>query len=335
MIIWKNKKGVTIKIISAILFLLALSSCAQYKLISIQTLKPADLTIPKEFHQPIIVAGIYKGIEGVDESMAQAAIDSIAATEAAFVLAEALSDSPWFQGVSVPVRTHYRDDSSHLILRLPWDKVEQLAHEDNADVIISLEYIKVSPEVDSYSFWDGGSTAYYGYLAKRIYAFWRVYDLNTRRVSAEYLYEDTLIWEQTDYSRVRIGDQIPGFFSAAAYCGYVTGSDYAKKIAPSWMDEQRFYYSRGSKEMREAVEFVEQNMWLDAAALWQNVISNPKTKPELAAKAAFNMAVANELNGNFEASLNWLDVSLEHHKLPEEGWYRRIIEMRIQILERL
>ncbi|MFP4556450.1 MAG: DUF6340 family protein [Bacteroidales bacterium] len=315
----------------AILF----TSCAEYKVISIQTLKPAELSTPNNFQQPIIILGLYKGIEGVDESMAQAAIDSIAALESGFVLTESLSDSPWFQDFSLPVTTHYREDSSHLILPYSWDKVEQLASEGNADLVISLEYIKVSPEVDSYSYWDGATNAYYGYLSMKIYAYWRVYDLNSREVTADYLYKDTLVWEENDYSKVRVGDQLPGLFSAASYCGYQTGQEFAKKIAPSWMDERRFFYIRGSKNMRKAVDFADENSWMDAASLWQKVINDTGTKPEVAAKAAFNMALANELNGNFDVALNWLDKSEEYHKLEEIDWYRKILSMRIRLLERL
>ncbi|MFO8022144.1 MAG: DUF6340 family protein [Perlabentimonas sp.] len=324
----------TIKLLLVALAIL-LTSCAEYKVISIQTLKPAELSTPNNFQQPIVVLGLYKGIEGVDESMAQAAIDSIAALEAGFVLAETLYDSPWFQDFSIPVSTHYREDSSHLILPYSWAKVEQLAEEDNADLVISLEYIRVTPEVDSYSYWDGATNAYYGYLSMKIYAYWRVYDLNSKKVTADFLYKDTLVWEENDYSRVRIGNQLPGFFSAASYCGYQTGLEYAKKIAPSWMDERRFYYIRGSKNMRQAVDFADENSWKNAASLWQKVINNPDTKPEVAAKAAFNMALANELNGNFDVALNWLDKSEDFHKLEEIDWYRKILSMRIKVLERL
>ena len=314
---------------------LTFTSCVQYKVISIQTLKPAELSIPKDFAQPLVVANLYRGIEGVRESMAQAALDSTAAMEAVLVLAESLYDSPWFQGVDIPVKVNYRDDSSHLIIPLEWKKVENLSSEYNADMLISLEYIKVTPNSDSYPYWDGSMRSYYGYLTMNVYAFWRVYDLNNRKVVADYLHRDTLTWEKYDYYTVRVGDQLPGFFSSASYSGYSVGLEYARKIAPSWMDEQRIYYSRGSKEMRKAAEFAERNQWLDAAGQWQELMRKPKVRPELAAKAAFNMAVANEMAGNFDVTLEWLDKSAELFTLPEGTWYRRIIELRIKLLEKL
>jgi hypothetical protein len=317
------------------LVLLTLSSCAEYKIISIQTLKPSGLAITSEFSNPVIVASIYKGIEGVEESMAQAAIDSIAAVEAVFVLSENLFDTPWFQGLEISTRIFFRDDASQFILPFPWKTVEGLAAENNADLVISLEYLKIKPTTQSYSYWDGYMNKYYGSLTMGIYGFWRVYDLKKQKIVADYLYKDTLIWDQTDYTRVRIGEHLPGFFSAAKYCGYITGSEFAKQIAPSWMDEQRLYYIKGSKYMRKAVEFVQNNQWLDAASQWQKVIQNPKIKPEIAAKAAFNMALANEMKGNFDIALEWLNKSKEFSHIPEVTWYRRILELRIQVMDKL
>jgi hypothetical protein len=314
---------------------LILGSCVQYKTISIQTLKPAEFSLPKDFIQPLIVAGVYKGVEGSPESIAQAALDSTAAMEACLVLSESLGQSPWFQDLNIPVKPHYRDESSHLIVPYPWSKVEQMAQDYNADLVISLEYIKITPKVDSYPFWDGAMQAYFGSLTMNIYAYWRVYYLYSQKVVGEYLFKDTLTWEEYDYYRVRTGDQLPGFFSASSYCGYVTGVSYAKKIAPSWMDEERLFFSRGTKQMQRAAEFALNNQWIDAATQWQYIIKKYDNRPQVAAKAAFNMAVANEMKGNFEVALEWLDKSQKLYLLPETTWYKRIIEHRIKLLERL
>jgi hypothetical protein len=326
-----SKSAIFLSIIIALTF----SSCVQFKVINIQTLKPADLTIPKDFIQPLVVVGTYKGIEGVPESLAQASLDSTAAAEAGLVLAETLSQSPWFEGLDIPVKQHYRDDSSKLIIPYSWQKVEELALETNADLLISLEYIKLTPKTSGYSFWDGAMQAYYGYLSMNVYAYWRVYDLYRKEVLAEHLFRDTLLWEQTDYYRVSVGDQLPGFFSSASYCGFLAGEDYAKKIAPSWMDEQRVYFIKGPKPMKLAAEFAQKNQWLDAAAQWQATLQKYNGRPQLVAKAAFNMAVANEISGNFEVALDWLNKSEASYSLPEVKWYRKILEHRLKLLERL
>lgn len=314
---------------------LTFSSCVQYRVVDIQTLKPSDLSIPKGFNQPLVIVGTYPGVKGAPESMAQASLDSTAAVEAGLVLSETLAQSPWFQNVDIPVKQHYRNESSKLILPYSWAKVQELAQGTNADLLISLEYIKVTPKTDGYQYWDGTMQAYYGYLSMSIYAYWRVYDLYEQKVHAEYLYRDTLVWEESDYYRVQVGDQLPGFFSSASYCGFLVGEQYAKKIAPSWMDEQRIFFAMGPKPMKRASELAQNNQWLDAAALWQQVLRKHSNRPKIVARAAYNMAVANEILGNFDVALEWLKKSEDAYILPEVNWYRKIIEHRIELLQRL
>jgi hypothetical protein len=324
-----------INIFFALIGILTFSSCVQYKLINIQTLKPSELVVPSNFSRPLVIAGIYKGIEGVPENLAQAALDSTAALEAAYALVESLYESPWYSGLNIPVKAFYRDESSKLIIPYPWNRVEQITKQDSADLLISLEYIKVTPKTDAYPYWDGNTQAYYGYLSMNLYAYWRIYDLTSKKVYAQHLFTDTLEWEKYDYSRVKIGNQLPGFFAASAYCGNITGLDYAARIAPTWVDEQRLVFIRGSQEMAKATVFAANNQWFDAAAQWQLVIQKPKQKVQLAAKAAFNMAVANEMVSNFDVALEWLSKSYQLFPMPETLSYRKIIEHRIKQLEKL
>ncbi|MDD2549200.1 MAG: DUF6340 family protein [Bacteroidales bacterium] len=311
------------------------TSCVYNKTISIQTLKPAELSVPSNFAQPLIVTGIYKGVPGSPESMAQAALDSTAALEAGLVLAETLAESPWFQGVEPPVRQHYRDESTRLILPYSWNEVENMASATDADLVISLEYIKITPKTDSYPYWDGAFQGYYGYLSMDVYAYWRVYDLYNRELVSNYLFRDTLIWDEYDYFPVEVGDQLPGFFNSAAYCGYLVGDEYAKKIAPYWADEQRFYYVKGHKLLRNAANLVINNQWEDAANLWQEVIDKYPNREELAAKAAFNLALANEMLGNFDVAIDWLEESEKYYRLQRALVYKSVLKERIKHLEKL
>ncbi len=314
---------------------MAFTSCIPYKPIGIQTLKPAELSLPKNFSQPVIVAGLYRGIQGVEESMAQAAIDSTAALETVLVLMETLYQSPLFAEIEIPVVINYREDTSRTIIAYDWSTIDSIANDNNADLVISLEYMKLTPDIDSYSYWDGSLNAYYGYLTYKVYAYWRVYDPYTRKINAAYLYRDTLTWEKYDYTSVKVGYQLPGFFSAASYCGYAAGIDYAGMIAPSWMDENRVYFAKGSKEMRKGADFIKENKWLDAASQWQGVITTENSKPKLCAQAAFNLALANEILGNFDVAKEWLKKSEEYYNIPEIEWYTKILDYRIRVMDKL
>ncbi len=316
-------------------FSLLFFSCIEYKQVAIQTLKPAEFSLPRNFVQPKIVVNYYKGIANDEESMARAAIDSTAADEAARALRSFMYDSPMFDNVSIPISFNLRTDVSPYINPLDWNAVETICSNDSADMLISLDYINVSPDFTSYSYYEGYSKLYYGNLTNKLVAFWRVYNLNDNKRCSETLIRDTITWDKSDFTPLILGQQLPGLFSAAAYSGYFVAEKYAKRIVPVWVDEQRIYFSRGSSEMKVASQFVEKSKWLDAAAQWQKVIAKSKKSPKLAARAAYNMALANEMSGNFEIALEWLDKSKKFDFIYYESIYRQVILERIKTKEKL
>ena len=66
--------------------------------------------------------------------------------------------------------------------------------------------------------------------------------------------------------------------------------------------------------MKKAAISVQNNEWLNAAQLWQKIIQN-RNPTRFVGKAAFNMALANEMNGKFDVALDWLDKSQEYYPL--------------------
>ena len=321
--------------IASLLISILFSSCIDYKYVAIQTLKPAEVSLPRNFIQPKIVVNYYKGIANDEESMARAAVDSTAADEAARALRSFMYDSPWFDNVNIPIGFNLRIDVSPYITPLDWNAVETICNTDSADLLISLDYINVKPDFSSYGYYDGYTKMYYGVLTNSLLAYWRVYNLNDKKRCCESLIRDTINWEKSDYTPLVLGQQLPGLFSSAAYSGYYVAEKYAKRIVPGWVDEQRIYFSTGSSEMKAASQFVDKSKWLEAAGQWQKVIAKSKKSPKLAARAAYNMALANEMNGNFEIALEWLDKSKKFNFIYYESIYRQVILERIKAKEKL
>lgn len=267
--------------------------------------------------------------------MARAAIDSTAADEAARALRSFMYDSPWFDNVNIPIGFNLRTDVSPYIIPLDWNAVETICSNDSADLLISLDYLNVKPDFTSYSYYEGYTKLYYGSLNNTLLAYWRVYNLNDKKRCCESLIRDTITWEKSDFTPIILGQQLPGLFSSAAYSGYYVAEKFAKRIVPVWVDEQRIYFSTGSSEMKAASQFVDKSKWLEAAGQWQKVIAKSKKSPKLAARAAYNMALANEMSGNFEIALEWLDKSKKIDFIYYESIYRQVILERIKAKEKL
>ncbi len=311
-----------------LLFILGLTSCIPYKEIDIQYIKESKIKIPSDFSNPLILINFYQNGIGSKRKQFEYAIDSIASEEAALSLKENLQESPWFEGLDIPIRKYFRFDSSKFIKPLTWSAIKSIANFDSTDLIVSLEYIKIMQSTDSYKTQNDESEYFYGYLKAPIYCYWRVYDVAKKQISNGYLYRDTLFWDASDLTPVSVGRQIPGYFDAAAYAGSDCGKVYAEKIAPSWVDDKRILFNIGSVEMEKASAFVKKGQWVEAASEWQNVFAIKKRK--LSAKAAFNMALASEMLGKFDIALEWLRKAKKYYPLPEIDGYQVTINARIE-----
>lgn len=309
------------------LFVLGFTSCIPYKEIDIQYLNKPEISIPSNFNKPLILVNLYQNKKADKKDRFEFAIDSLAAEEAAISLKENLNSSPWFSGLELPIRKFFRNDNSKYIKPLAWDTIKSISNPDSIDLIISLEYIKVNEFADSYKTQVDGIDSYYGSLNASIYCYWRVYDIIKNQIANGYLYRDTLTWDSKDYIPVTVGNQIPGYFSASAYAGDECGEKYASKIAPIWQNDKRLLFHIGSKEMETASTFAIKGQWIEAAAEWQKVFTLNKRK--LSAKAAFNLALANEMLGKFDIALEWLMKAKKMYPLPEINTYTSTIEERI------
>ncbi len=310
------------------LTILGMSSCIQYKEIDIQYLNKPEISIPNNFSNPIILINLSENKISDRKDRFDYAVDSLAAEEAALTLKEILNNSPWFEGLKLPIRKYYHNDNSKYIKPIPWEVIKNIANRDSADLVVSLEYIKIIEKTDSYRTQLDGVDYYYGSLNLPIYCYWRVYDIAKKQIPNGHLYRDTLLWDAKDFIPVTIGNQLPGYFSASAYAGNECGEKYANKIAPIWQNGKRILFHTGSPEMIAANLFAIKGQWIEAATEWQKVIILNKRK--LSAKAAFNLALANEMLGKFDIALEWLRKAKKIYPLPEIDNYIITIESRIE-----
>lgn len=309
------------------LSILGLTSCMPYKEIDIQYLNKPEIGIPSDLNKSLILINFYENRTVDKKERFEYAVDSVAAEEGALSLKENLNNSPWFDGLDVPIHKYYRIDSSKYIKPLPWNTVKSIASQDSADLVISLEYIKVLENTDSYKTQNNSYEFYYGYLNAVVYCYWRVYDVTKNQIANGYLYRDTLVWDARDWIPVSVGNQIPGYFSASAYAGNECGKKYAEKIAPIWNNDKRILFHSGSEELENGAIHAMNGQWIIAASEWQKVF--PLNKRKQSAKAAFNLALASEMLGKFDIAMEWLRKAKKYYPLPEIDGYKLTIEERI------
>ena len=117
--------------------------------------------------------------------------------------------------------------------------------------------------------------------------------------------------------------------------GYTLGEMYAPRISPTWVWVHRNYYT-GKKphELKKAKSYVITNDWKGAAEIWQGVvINNPDLK--IKGKAAYNLALANEVQGNLDSAIEWCRKSANEFGNKKARSYVKILEDRLANQKRL
>ena len=110
-------------------------------------------------------------------------------------------------------------------------------------------------------------------------------------------------------------------------------------LTPHWENTARIYFSGGSPEMRDAVVCLQENDWAGAQSLWESVYESRK-KGNLKLTAAFNAALACEMQGDISKSFTWLTKAKALAKPGTEeekviGFYASQLEKRKEELPRL
>lgn len=81
-----------------------------------------------------------------------------------------------------------------------------------------------------------------------------------------------------------------------------------RQMVPYWTTADRLYYNGGTVEMRDAGVYVKEHNWEQACEQWKLLYDRSKAKG-MKFRAAFNLALGNEMLGDLQEALNWLKKS--------------------------
>lgn len=217
-------------------------------------------------------------------------------------------------------------------LPLAWEQIESLCKTHGKDALLVLEafdtdqsgsvtsntlntVINISrgggipPPVPSVNQWVYMKTA------------WRLYDPTNKTILDEVRIDD--------YFGVSTHPFDLGEFrkrSAIQQSGYIAGRSYGNRFFPSWIQVRREYYKRKGPQMKTADRMVRVNSWEDARSVWEPLTSSSKRK--LAGRACYNMAIYYEVQGDFDAAIDWATKAYTQFNEKRSRNYVRILRNR-------
>jgi len=301
--------------IISVVFLLA---CNSVRYIDIDAYRPAEITFPPNMEKVMIVnnavpqpsdVGYSYKILGVEQDTARVMVDS-ALFDFNHSLGKKLVDVDYFKDVlllSEPIRT---DSNFWEEKRLTREQVIQLCEENDVDVIISLESLIFNTSKDL--------SLFHGYLynisvkveAKGVL---RAYTPERDSPMTSILLFDSLNVSDSEAYLELLSKNFPSTEEVIRSAGSYFGDKSFVNFVPYWQQDMRWYYTSGNTAWRTAAAYASTGKWTLANEQWQDIYESTN-RTSAKAKAASNVALALELNGEISEAYNWAQKSVDLFK---------------------
>ncbi len=206
---------------------------------------------------------------------------------------------------------------------LSWEEIEALCDKYQADAIVAIE------KFDSDFIIIPGASQ-----VATVKAGIRMYDPALKSIIDQYQYSHK---ENFGTGELSIEAAINGLISknaAVKEASYEAGIAYGRRLSPSWYRISREYFrkSKGDDVFAEGARMMEINDWYAAkeALLLAMDTGHRKTK----GRAAHNLAVVYEIEGNLEEAKVWVQAAWGKYKNKKSKYYLYDLNRRINEVAR-
>lgn len=167
-------------------------------------------------------------------------------------------------------------------------------------------------------------------------AYIRVYEAKTGDILDEIKMTDDFTWSATGNSVAQALTQLMQKQKAINEVGYRAGLAYGRRIAPAEVTVTRQLYKRpkGNPVFDRAVRKAEVNDWYGAIRDFEKVVTGT-AELKIKGRAAYNLAVCNEVVGQLEAGEGWAQDAYVKYGFNKGREYQNILRHRIEIRNQL
>lgn len=338
----------TIIILPVLIMVICFSSSCSISSVPIEILVPAEINITKQIkHVGIInrtiparkrkVVNFLEGFISGESIFA----DRMGAENCINGLAEKLNTSPRFNAVIIHGEMVRGTGTRTFPPPMNWRMVEDICRKYKVDALISLETfdsnihfdVKKKYKTKKIKTQDSGKKKkikvlkFYAHLGIDVNSGWRIYDPSAKLIVDMNTFRDRKNWRSSDYSRKDAVRGLPGKRDAINASGYNSGIQYGIRISPTWVNIRRDFYVKGDPGLKEAKRYVQTGDLENAIRIWEKLIVN--TDQKIAGRAAYNLAFAFEIRGDFNKAYRWAKRSYLEFGNKKAGRYMETIRDRI------
>ena len=315
------------RIIGLLGLITILSGCSYRTSISIETLEP-----PTSYYlnptKPITVNYTYVPSKQMPKILGKNNdIDSLAADIAAVAITSSIKQNSLYTQTNI-VTTHLQRNNNLTVENfiLSESDLTQIVQRTKGELILSLDYFALSPDVTAFPSTNGG---YASILLVEAVGVWRAYSAVTKQVVGEYIFKQEYSWDAGGASKTIALSNLPNLSEVASWVGSECGNNSVKAFSPFWNTVYRSIYVGGEAKWVQARNFVKMGDWVNAVKIWSWQVGENRN-PRQRWQAAYNLAVASEVKNDLLLALSWLDLADSFiSSTSEVKEYREIIQQRL------
>ena len=331
------------RILSICSVLLALSSCAVTKQLTISTIEPSPVDLSNQIRK----IGIVNSSKSSFVKSYATRLEQLIVMEEKW-LAEKGTEAT-LTGLVEELAQDNRFDTVRIIASLDnqatdfgtnpsndtWNLIAAICEENGVDAIFSLashdtetQFSLKKTKMDQLGMMRDQSkiSAQEITLETLIENGWRIYDPKQRILVDEFTSNEQIIVSAKGVSPVDALQAIDNRRETLITQSKSSGNSYAQRMQPSKLDIQRNYYVVGSRNFQLADDQIQVGQYYEAIKHLEEEVTN--SKPRISGRACYNIAVFSEFNGDLTAAMNWATKSYQIYKEDSTLDYITALERR-------
>jgi hypothetical protein len=329
------------RILTIFLSVLILVSCKTNELY-LNVVEPAPVQIPSSVQNVGIINRYLptdetRVIDAIDKTLSLEGknLDKDGSAESVRGLADELSGNVRFASVVVIDDIKFKTSSFESFpAPLKWEIVDMICSEKNTDALFALERYDTDTHVN-YSSQKVEMKTPLGNIPGLehqvdmqtvVQTGWRVYYPSGKAILDEYAYDESIVFTGKGVNPLVAAAGLIGRKDAVNQVSNKAGHEYALRILPYQIRVSREYYVKGTNNFKIARRRAQLGKWDEAGELWEKETNNSKGK--IAGRACYNMAIINEINGDFDSAIGWAQKAYEDYNNKLALDYVRVLENR-------
>ncbi|MCD8183254.1 MAG: DUF6340 family protein [Bacteroides sp.] len=288
-----------------------LSGCQTMEPLSIDYMLPAEISFPESLRRVAIVNNMpeipdneliipkedKKDETEIARKMNYYNGNAAIATEA---LAEAIANENYFNEVVICDSVLRAKDITPRESTLTEEEASQLIQDLDVDFLVALENVQIrsTRKISFMRDWD----VFYGTVDAKVYPTVKVYLPNRKTPMVTISANDSIFWDEAGnepYVQTHLISDKEVIRQASEFAGSIP----VKHLLPYWKTANRYLFSGGSANMRDAAVYAKENKWDKAIELWKQTYDTQKGKKKM--QAAYNIAVGYEMQDSIIVATDW------------------------------